>query len=122
MTAVFNGTKVWFVGGIALAAVLPLLAFADSTGTDAPAGYQQTQGSDQFEIMGWVIAGGGLLNSTGGQWNLSGTVGQYDATPPRALSGGGWALTGGFWAADFEAPPTIDQLFSDRFELLVPQQ
>ena len=122
MTALFNGTKVWFVGGIALAAVLPLLALADSTGTEPAAGHEQSGRSVEFEITRWVIAGGGLLASAGGQWNLSGTIGQYDATPPRALSGGGWALTGGFWAADFEAPPTIDQLFSDRFELLVPQQ
>jgi hypothetical protein len=36
------------------------------------------------------------MNSTGGVYSVSGTVGQPDAS--GAMSGGGYSLTGGFWA------------------------
>lgn len=43
-----------------------------------------------------AIAGGGGLNSTGGVYAVSGTIGQHDASGP--LSGGTYTLVGGFWA------------------------
>ncbi len=43
-----------------------------------------------------VIAGG-TGSSSGGAFSLSGTVGQPDASTP--LTGGAFALTGGFWAS-----------------------
>ena len=53
----------------------------------------QAQG---YSITKSVIAGGGGLNSTGGMYAVSGTIGQPDASGP--LSGGSYTLVGGFWA------------------------
>jgi hypothetical protein len=41
-----------------------------------------------------ISAGGGT--STNGQYSLSGTIGQHDASGP--MTGGNYALVGGFWA------------------------
>jgi len=52
-------------------------------------------GVPTFEISRFTIDGGGVMNSSGGAFELSGTIGQPDA---GALSGpGGLTLTGGFW-------------------------
>ena len=49
--------------------------------------------------MDWhTIDGGGVVTSTGGNYELSGTIGQHDA---GQVSGGTYTLTGGFW---FETP------------------
>ena len=48
-----------------------------------------------FEIPWYTVDGGGAMNSTGGAFELSGTIGQPDAGPE--MTGGGFALTGGFW-------------------------
>ena len=53
----------------------------------------QAQG---YSITKSAIAGGGGLNSTGGTYAVSGTIGQPDASGP--LSGGSYTLVGGFWA------------------------
>ena len=43
----------------------------------------------------WSTAdGGGVMHSTGGAYELSGTIGQPDA---GEMSGGDYSLTGGFW-------------------------
>ena len=42
------------------------------------------------------IDGGGVMQSTGGNFVLSGTIGQADAS--ATLTGGDLRLTGGFWA------------------------
>jgi len=59
-------------------------------------------------------SGGALkTDSVDGQWQLSGTIGQWDGTESLELAGAGWTLTGGFW------PVTVDQtemLFRDGFE------
>lgn len=48
-----------------------------------------------FDLSWYTVdAGGGI--STGAGFQLSGTVGQADAGP--TLTGGGFALVGGFWA------------------------
>ena len=44
----------------------------------------------------WTIDSGGGT-STGGSYTLSGTLGQFDASPEAASSGGVYSLTGGFW-------------------------
>jgi hypothetical protein len=49
----------------------------------------------QFSIDWYTIDGGGGT-STGGAYTVSGTVGQPDAGP--SMTGGDFALTGGFWA------------------------
>lgn len=54
----------------------------------------------EFEITRSTIDGGGVMRSTGGDFELSGTIGQPDA---GVMSGGDFELAGGFW---FELPPT----------------
>ena len=49
---------------------------------------------DDFEIGRSTIDGGGITFSTGGDVELSGTIGQPDA---GTLRGGEFTLTGGFW-------------------------
>jgi hypothetical protein len=44
----------------------------------------------------WYKVSGGGGTSTNGQFSLSGTIGQPDAS--GAMSGGSYSLTGGFWA------------------------
>ncbi|MBI1825497.1 MAG: hypothetical protein HY287_10080 [Planctomycetes bacterium] len=51
--------------------------------------------ADNFEITWFTIDGGGG-KSTGGQFELQGTIGQPDA---GKLAGGQFELTGGFWFA-----------------------
>ena len=68
-----------------------------------------------WDVDWHTIDGGGevLSETADGQWQLSGTLGQWDSTASLALSGAGWTLSGGFW------PVTVDQtdrLFSDGFE------
>ena len=48
-----------------------------------------------FSISWFTIDGGGGT-STGGDFSLSGTIGQHDAGGP--MTGGDFSLTGGFWA------------------------
>ncbi len=48
-----------------------------------------------YSIDWYKIAGGGGT-STGGTYNVSGTIGQPDAGGP--MTGGNYSLTGGFWA------------------------
>lgn len=47
-----------------------------------------------YDLSWWTIDGGGQAVSGGG-YTLIGTVGQPE--PGAALTGGGLALTGGFW-------------------------
>lgn len=54
------------------------------------------QSGGSFDLTWNTIDGGGGV-STGGGFELSGTIGQADASPPSALTGGGYALTGGYW-------------------------
>jgi hypothetical protein len=51
--------------------------------------------AQQYSINWYKVAGGGGTSS-GGQYMVSGTIGQPDAS--GALSGGNYSLTGGFWA------------------------
>ena len=49
----------------------------------------------QYSIDWFKVAGGGGTSSNG-QYSLSGTVGQHDASGP--MTGGSFSLTGGFWS------------------------
>jgi hypothetical protein len=49
----------------------------------------------QYSVDWYKIAGGGG-SSSNGQYSLSGTVGQPDASGP--MTGGQFSLTGGFWS------------------------
>lgn len=51
--------------------------------------------AQSYSIDWHKIAGGGGTSS-GGQYSLSGTIGQPDAS--GAMTGGNYSLTGGFWA------------------------
>ena len=51
--------------------------------------------AQSYSINWYKIAGGGGT-STNGQYSLSGTVGQPDASGP--MTGENYSLTGGFWA------------------------
>jgi hypothetical protein len=51
--------------------------------------------AQSYSINWYKVAGGGGT-STNGQYSLSGTIGQPDAS--GALSGGGYTVVGGFWS------------------------
>ena len=51
--------------------------------------------AQQYSVAWYKVAGGGGT-STGGTYSVSGTIGQHDASAP--LTGGGYQVTGGFWA------------------------
>ncbi len=51
--------------------------------------------SQNYTIDWYKIAGGGGT-STGGTYQVSGTIGQPDAS--MAMTGGSYSLTGGFWS------------------------
>jgi len=51
--------------------------------------------AQSYSIDWYKIAGGGGT-STGAVYQVSGTTGQHDAGGP--MTGGGYSLTGGFWA------------------------
>lgn len=54
----------------------------------------------EMDLSWHSIDGGGVMRGTGGDFELSGTIGQHDA---GRLSGGTFELTGGFW---FEVAPS----------------
>src|ERR1035437_63486 len=51
--------------------------------------------AQSYSIDWYKIAGGGGT-STNGQYSMSGTIGQHDASD--AMTGGNYSLTGGFWS------------------------
>jgi hypothetical protein len=51
--------------------------------------------AQSYSIDWFKIAGGGGT-STNGQYSVSGTIGQHDAS--GAMTGGSYSLTGGFWS------------------------
>ena len=65
------------------------------------------QGDSSYDLVFWTVDGGGGAFSTGGAYQLSGTIGQPDA---GAMSGGGYVLSGGFWGG----------AVADEFDLYLP--
>lgn len=57
-------------------------------------------GEDRMAVSRFTIDGGGISGSTGRFFELSGTIGQFDAAEP--LTGRSLELVGGFW---FEQTP-----------------
>ena len=51
--------------------------------------------AQSYSIDWYKVADGGGT-STNGQYSLSGTIGQHDASGP--MTGGSYSLTGGFWS------------------------
>ncbi|MEW6249685.1 MAG: hypothetical protein AB1716_03500 [Planctomycetota bacterium] len=70
-------------------------------------------GAQQFEIVWWTIDGGGDMWTTGGFFELSGTIGQPDANA-IVMTGGVFELRGGFWAGA-AAPICRGDCNCDRF-------
>src|SRR5262245_21181354 len=54
--------------------------------------------------LSWNTIDGGGGMSTGGTFEVSGTIGQPDAG--SVLSGGSFAVSGGFWSVGIEPQPT----------------
>jgi hypothetical protein len=52
-------------------------------------------GFGQSYTIDWYKVAGGGGTSTGGTYQVSGTIGQADASGP--MTGGSYAVTGGFW-------------------------
>src|SRR5579859_590376 len=52
--------------------------------------------AQSYSIDWYKTSGGGGINSTGGTYSVSGTIGQHDAGGP--MTGGSYSVTGGFWA------------------------
>jgi hypothetical protein len=84
---------------------------------------------DDFSIDWHTVDGGGVMAGTGGDFELSGTVGQPDAG--ATMTGGEFSLTGGFWAAaaaqsstpcgenagDFDSDGDVDLVDFGEFQL-----
>jgi hypothetical protein len=76
---------------ILIALALLLLLTLSQSASVAPASAQSGGGYD----LAWnTIDGGGVINSTGGAYSFSGTIGQPDA---GTMNGGSYTLNGGFW-------------------------
>ncbi len=58
--------------------------------------------AQDFDISWHTIDGGGEMFCNGGNFELSGTIGQPDA---GAMTGGDFELVGGFWAIGGDNPP-----------------
>ena len=57
-----------------------------------------------YAIDWHTIDGGGEMFTTGGNFELSGTIGQHDAATV-VLTGGNFELTGGFWPGAIAGDP-----------------
>ena len=64
-----------------------------------PAALVLAQSGGGYDLSWWTVDGGGSTVSAGG-YVLDGSIGQPDASVP--IVGGGYALTGGFWAGGAE--------------------
>jgi len=60
-------------------------------------------GSASYDLSWWTVDGGGATFSSGGSYELGGTIGQPDA---GTLSGGDFTLGGGFWGGGAAVAPT----------------
>jgi len=52
--------------------------------------------ADDFTVDWYTVDGGGAMGASGGDFELSATIGQPDAS--NAMTGGEFELVGGFWA------------------------
>jgi hypothetical protein len=68
--------------------------------------------ADDFTLDWWTTDGGGDMWTTGGDFELSGTVGQPDANTV-VVAGGDFELTGGFWVEAVVLPPCPGDLDGD---------
>lgn len=92
---------------ILVAAVLVFGVDHVAVAADAPA-----VGAPDLTVARHVIASGGG-ESSGGQFEITGTIGQPDADPLQPSTGGTFAITGGFWPA---VGPLPNVIFRNGFE------
>ena len=86
---------------LAVLAALVLLSLAPAVQSAASiAGGLTIAPGAGYELSWYSIDGGGGMFSTGGGYSLGGTIGQPDA---GTLSGGSYALQGGFWSGGANA-------------------
>ncbi len=84
--------KLTGVAIVVSALCLGLLAFGQSRDT------AHATGPSDYDLSWFTIDGGGAMRSTGGEYELSGTIGQPDAGGPMVGPvESGYELTGGFW-------------------------
>jgi uncharacterized repeat protein (TIGR01451 family) len=68
-------------------------------------------GAQPYDLSWYTVDGGGATFSVGGTYSLGATIGQPDAS--GALTGGSYALVGGFWADALGAPEgSVDLILS----------
>jgi len=60
-------------------------------------------GAASYDLFWWTVDSGGATFSSGGDYELGGTIGQPDA---GTLSGGDFILGGGFWGGGAAVTPT----------------
>lgn len=65
-----------------------------------------SQTGGEYELVGSTIAGSGGGEAAGGDYALTGTLGQLDA---HVLRGGDYEVGGGFWGGGETTPPSGDQ-------------
>ena len=68
-----------------------LIGFATA---NAQRGNERSASQAGYSIDWYTIDGGGAMNSSGGSYSLSGSIGQPDA---GTLGNGSYSLVGGFW-------------------------
>ncbi len=73
-----------------------------------------------YAVPRYVIAGGGG-SSSGGAFRVDGTIDQADADPLHPATGGIYAISGGFWPGEANAPPGGGTIFANGFELVLTQ-
>ncbi|MCP3904988.1 MAG: hypothetical protein GY715_15295 [Planctomycetes bacterium] len=62
----------------------------------------------QEHDVSWYEIGGGGGTSTGGGYEVHGTIGAPDGAAPADMTGGGYTFTVGFWAAPANPPCLAD--------------
>ncbi|MHC4696038.1 MAG: hypothetical protein ACYTFA_04765 [Planctomycetota bacterium] len=61
--------------------------------------------AQDFDLRRFTIDGGGVMSSSAGDFELSGTIGQPDS---GVLRGGDFVITGGFWFEQVPADCNVD--------------
>ena len=66
-----------------------------------------------LDLDWYTIDGGGDMWTTGGNLELSGTIGQPDTDENVTMTGGTLSLTGGFWSASAALSPLVGDIDGD---------
>lgn len=106
----------WVPATIALLLALKAAALAASPDIQAPRTTESPAATAGpiYSVDRYTIDGGGGT-SAGGDFSLSGTIGQPDAEPLQPSIGGAFAVSGGYWPG---APVQALPIFADGFESL----